>query len=216
MVTFFLVKFYTWQQLLCSLPFLAILSIAFYSFVIDTIVLLAFICLIIYYEHLRVDKINQSIKMAFCDKDQTRIEQLVKQFTEEQNRYCTHIWTFNHWTKRLYIWSFVTSIPFNLLIMHQILFESLQLNVRICGLSILLVDNMAIIGLQYIFALLSKKIHLMSSKLSRLQWSLKGIPFRIRIKLKLLMCLERLSAKDKIGVTLSSKTMTFSLLSLVS
>ena len=209
MVIFIYVQFYTWQQFILSLPFLMIWLIAFYTFMFDTVIALTLSFFVIYYEHLRVDKINKSIQKAYDDRDNRHVHRLVKQFTDEQNRYCIHIWTLDKFIKRSYLAICVLCIPINLLLMHQIFFETVPIHMKIFNLSMLVLNDSAVFLLQFINASLSKKIHSMSIRLSCLQWSVNGYPFRMRIKFKLLMCFERLSAKKKIGLTFAGTTMTY-------
>ena len=153
--------------------------------------------------------------MAYKNIGNGKVNQLVRQFTEEHNRFCSHIWTLNEITKKFYIAFLVTNIPLNLLAQHQVLFESIKVPIKLVFIYALLFNDMCLFGLQAAYALVSKKIHAMNSKLSRLQWSLNGYPFRMRIKFKLLMSLERISAKQKIGFTIAGTAMTFPLFSKV-
>ena len=206
-------KFYTCKLFVLSLPFQMITIIASLSFIIDVICNIAFILIIIYYEHLRIDSINRIINNSV--NRHKSIHHLVKRFSEEHNQFCTHIWNLNIWMKNIYIATMLCCFPMNLLAMHQLFFEQLDELVIVFGTIILVINNFVVFMLQFIFALLSKKIHRMLVKLSLLQWSLNGYPFRMRSKMKLLMCLERLSAKRKIGFTIAGTAMTFPLFSQV-
>ena len=150
------------------------------------------------------------------NNDERKIHESITGFIEEHNWFCTHIWTLNHWVHRIYFVFFLCAFPINLLLMNQLFFESLEPQVRLFGLSLLLSNDLGVFGLEFLFALLSKKIHKTCSKVSRLQWSLNGIQFRIRNKLKLLMCFERLSANQKVGLTLDTSTITFPFFGMVS
>ena len=205
---------YTLKMYLISLPFqiteyMAILAINFDGSVIAT-----FIIIITYYEHLRINKINQTIERV-NRKDSYQVHVAVMKFFEEHFRYCDHILAINEFWKNLTIVFFVTSFPFNLILMHQVLFEDLSINLRIAYGTLLFFDNALLFGVQYCFASLSIKCHKMCSKLSRLQWSINRYPNRMRTKLKLLMCFERLSSKKKIGLTMSNIVFTMPLFSKV-
>ena len=151
------------------------------------------------------------VERAHKNVSNGKVHQLVRQFTEGHNRFCSHIWIINFVIKKFYIAFLVTTMPINLLAQHQVLFESVKVHVKLAFIIALFFHDVCLFGLQSACALLSKKIHAMNSKLSRLQWSLNGYPFRMRIKMKLLMCLERLSAKKKIGFTVAGAAMTFPL-----
>ena len=132
------------------------------------------------------------------------------------NTNCTHIWILNRVMWVLYIATIVTCIPMNLLIMHQLLFETIPHRIKAYYFLCLFMSDLYLIVLQFKFASLSKRIHKTYAKLSRIQWSLTGHPFHcMRTKLKLLMCFERLSHKTQIGIELASTTVTFPLLAQV-
>ena len=205
---------YTLQMYLISLPFqiaeyMAILAISF-----DGVVAATLILTITYYEHLRINKINRTIERVNRN-DSFEVHVAVIKFFEEHFRYCDHLLIINKFGKNLSIVFFVTSFPFNLIMMHQVLFEDLSINLRIAYGLMLFGDDAIMFGVQYSFASLSLKCHKMCSKLSRLQWSINRYPNRMRTKLKLLMCFERLSSKRKIGITLGSMVFTMPLFSKV-
>ena len=193
-----------------SLFFQLINSISLMTFLIDGCVGATFSMLLTYYEHLRINNINNHVKLVYNTFDTNKVYRAVKAFTEEHNRYCTHINFVNQFWKNLYLMFVVTMIPINLTIMHQLLFEDIPLHLRLFYFFCIICSDSLLFGLQYCFALYSVKIHSMYAKLSRLQWCLNGS--RMRIKWKLIMCFERLtSAKHRIGFTMGSVVFTMPL-----
>ena len=215
MVMILVVGHYTIELFVGSLLFQLVTGIAFASITIDALFCAVLSLIITYYEIMRIDKINSKVEMAYKNIGNGKVNQLVRQFNDEHNRFCSHIWTLNEITKKFYIAFLLTNIPLNLLAQHQVLFESIKVPIKLVFIYALLFNDMCLFGLQAAYALVSKKIHAMNSKLSRLQWSLNGYPFRMRIKFKLLMSLERISAKQKIGFTIAGTAMTFPLFSKV-
>ena len=133
----------------------------------------------------------------------------MKAFTEEHNRYCTHINAINQFWKNLILTYLLTMLPINLIIIHQLLFEDITLQLRLFFVVCTVYSDSLLFGVQYTFAQLSIKIHSKYAKLSRLQWCLNGYPFRMRIKMKLIMSFERLtSTKHRIGITMASIVLT--------
>ena len=207
-------KYYTLKMFLLSLPFQIAEFIAILSICIDGSMTMVFIIIITYYEHLRINKINKTIDKV-NRKDSYQVHVAVMKFFEEHFRYCDHLLTMNEFWKNLLLVFFVTSFPLNLILMHQILFEDISFDLRIAYGMLLIGDDALLFGVQYCLALLSIKCHKMCSKLSRLQWSINRYPNRMRTKLKLLMCFERLSSKKKIGMTMGSIVFTMPLFSKV-
>ena len=211
------IRFYNLKIFMLSLFFQLINSISFTSFFIDGCVAGAFSMLLTYYEHLRINNINNHVKTTssvYQSTDAAKAYRAVKAFTEEHNRYCTHINAVNQFWKNLFLAFFATIIPINLTIMHQLLFEDIPLELRLFYIVCIICSDTLLFGLQYYFALYSVKIHSMYAKLSRLQWCLKGS--RMRVKWKLIMCFERLtSAKHRIGFTMGSIVFTMPLFAMV-
>ena len=197
-----------------SIFFQLISSISFTTLFIDGFVAAAFLLLLCYYEHLRINKINYHVKSVHNSVETPNVHRAVKAFTEEHIRYCNHINAVNQFWKNLLLAFFVTILPTNLIMMHQVLFEDIPLELRLLFIVCMLVTDSILFGVQYSFALFSVKIHSMYAKLSRLQWCLK--PSRMRIKWKLIMCFERLtSAKHRIGFTMGSIVFTMPLFAMV-
>ena len=210
-----LIRHYTMELFVRSLLFQLVAIVGFGSMAIDAFVFGTLSIIITYYELMRINKINQMVERAHKNIGNGKVHQLVRQFTEQHNRFCLHIWTLNVVINKFYMAFLLTTMPINLLAQHQVLFESLKVHIKLGFILGIFLNDCCLFGLQAAYALVSKKIHLMNLKLSRLQWSLNGYPFRMRIKIKLLMCFERMSAKRKIGITMAGAAMTFPLFSKV-
>ena len=203
-------KLYNAKMFMLSIFFQLITSIYITSFFIDGCTSSALAIIIAYYEHLKIGKINNHVKSVYDSLDTIKVHRAVKAFTEEHNRYCTHINAVNQFWKNLFLTFFATMLPINLTIMHQLLFEDIPLQLRLLYVVCMFCSDVQLFGLQFLLASLTVKIHSMYAKLSRLQWCLKGS--RIRVKWKLIMCFERLSStKHRIGITMGSIVFTMPL-----
>ena len=191
------IQFYDTKMIMLSIFFQSISSISFTTFFVDGCATAALCMLLTYYEHLRMNKINYHVMSVYDSKDTTEVHRAVKAFTEEHNLLCAHINVVNRFWKNLLLTLFITMLPANLIVMHQLLFEDIPLHLRFFYVVCILCLDSILFGLQYSFAQFSKKVHSMYAKLSRLQWCLKGT--RMKIKLKLNMCFESLTNKRKIG-----------------
>ena len=207
------IKHYTLRTFLLSLPFQTINHIHYLAFWLDAMAYFTFVIIMAYHQHLRINNINQKIKHTYKRPHSREVHRAVKAFTEEHNRYCTHITAINHFWKYQFLAFFVTSFPINLIIMHQLLFESIPDQVWAFYFFCLILNQTQLFGVQYCFASLSVKIHSMYAKLPRLQWSLSRR--HMRTKLKLVLCFERLVSKEKIGITMGSVVYTMPLFQMV-
>ena len=199
-----------------SLFFQLINTLSFTTYFIDGCASTTFCMLLTYYEHLRINKINNHVKSVYDSLDPIKVHRAVKAFTEEHNRYCTHINAVNQFWKFPYLIFVVTMLPINLIVLHQLLFEDISLQLRLFFGVCIFGSDILLFGVQYCFALYSIKIHSMYAKLSRLQWCINGYPFRARLKWKLIMCLERLTSnKHRIGFTMGSIVFTMPLFAMV-
>ena len=204
------IKFYNFKMFMLSFIFQITQSLAAMTFFIDGLVAGTFGVVIAYYQHLRINKINRQIVLAYKNKNNGEVYRAVKSFTQEHNLYCSHLKAVNDFWKSLFLMFIVTMIPINLIVMHQLLFEDIPLQLRLFYIICMIISDGLLFGVQYAFAQLSVKIHSMYAKLSRLQWCLKGS--RMRIKIKLIMCFERLSStKHRIGITMGSIVFTMPL-----
>lgn len=203
------VTYDSWYLLLLSLPCQFITLITLLLMYLDALIMLAMILVLAFYEHIRINLINRTF---IRDK---RISQSARLFIEQHNRFCTHIWKVDQAIRPTFLALIVTAMLINLLLMHQIIFEDLLLHIKMYYAFLIYGQDLILLALQYNFAILSAKIHENCLNLSRLQWSLNGYPFRLRIKLKILTCFERLSANKKIGISIASITLTMHLFSKV-
>jgi hypothetical protein len=190
---------------------LTIIAIHLITIAIDALTIIILIYITQYYLHLKSQKINGSIK-SLANGNQHNILGNIKWALIEHNQLCSEIHNHNKITKTLYFYIIFINIPINLFLLHQYLFEDLKFYVQIIFLFILTIQSLVIFVFQYYFASLSASIHKPLNILSRLQWNLNGWPFRMRTKIKLLSCFERLSSNRKIGLSIGSiAVMTFPL-----
>ena len=184
--------------------------VAFYAFFTDALVIALLVIVVSYNHHLRISKINYEIeRVVEPNASSHEISKAIKKFNEEHNIFVTQIWSFNNYGKNIYLIFLITAFPINLSAMHQVIFEKIELQLRIFFTIGVFCHDLILFGLQLSFASFSKKVHKMCVNLSRLQWRVRGFPFRTRTKLKLLATFERLSSKKKIGITVGSVVMTF-------
>ena len=185
------------------------LHLAWYIFILDTCIGITCMCLVCFAANIFIKCLNQRIihlldkKMVLSKRSLIiHIHKNIKHFIEEHNDFCQLFIDYNRFWSKLYYAFFFTMIPVNLVLLHQILFEDIEWKIRVFlgFLALLLLVEFYII--QYFFAYISYEIHKTTKLLARLQWSLKGRPFRLRIKLKLMTYFERLSCKRKIDLTI--------------
>ena len=117
---------------------------------------------------------------------------------------------YNKFWSKPYFALMLTMVPVHLLLLHTILFENTNDHVKFYLTIITIYLTIGHFLLQFFYAYLTKQIHQNSKLLAHLQWRLKGWPFRLQSKLKLIAYFERLSANKKIGITLGpTVTLTF-------
>ena len=126
----------------------------------------------------------------------------MKLFLEEHNQFCLAIYQYNRFFSEMYLLLLVTMIPLNMLGLHQLLFEDLDLSLGSYLAFLMAVLFVMFIGLSYTATFISRRAHSMAVPLSQLQWRLHGWPFRLNNKIKLMTYFERLSDKKKIGFTI--------------
>ena len=207
------IKYYTLNQCLISSFFQLTTIVSFLALFADGMVAAPLVLILAYFQHLRINRINLVIekisKLRFPTS--TAINLAIVRFNREHNHFVSQIWSFNNYWENLYLLFVVTAFPINLFSMHQIIFERIELFLRLFFVILLLFHDMIFFGLQLSLASFSKKIHKMGSNLSRLQWKVNGNPYRMRTKLKLLITFEKLSSKKKLGISLGYVIMTFPL-----
>ena len=185
------------------------LHLAWYIFILDACFCVTCLCIICFVAIIFLKSINRRISNLF-DKNvvffqrslNIHIHKNIKQFIEEHNDFCQLFIVYNRFWSQIYFASFFTMMPINLVLLHQILFEDIEWKIRVFLGFVVLLLTLEICIIQYIFAYISYEIHKTTKLLARLQWRLKGWPFRLTFKLKLLTYFERLSCKRKIGFTI--------------
>ena len=97
---------------------------------------------------------------------------------------------------------YLTIMPITLILIHQVFFEQLATEYRLIYLLDIVIIFYITIICQYLFAHISRLTHRTAVPLSRIQWRLKGLPFGLRHKIKVMSYFERLSSNRKFGVTI--------------
>jgi len=183
-------------------------------FVIDSHIAITFFSLMCYYFHLKINKFNKKLDhlLNYGLLSTFKISKLMKSFTFEHNQICIQISNYNQFWRKLYFKFIFTVIPMNLCFVYQLLFEEIELFIQIFIASTATLGLSVIFLFQFFIASISSKMHKSVKNLSRLQLTIDGWPSRMRTKIKLLICFERLSSNRKIGFSIGSLTvMTFPL-----
>ena len=113
--------------------------ISFIAATTDGIVVGVMVLLLNYHQHMRINKINYEIeKVSKPNCPPYEISKAIKRFNEEHNRFIMQLWNYNHYSRNVYFAFVFCSFPINLLAMHQIIFEPLDMHIRAffctCGL----------------------------------------------------------------------------------
>jgi hypothetical protein len=185
------------------------------TLILDCLTAIAQVYIDQYYLHLKSQQINDFV-MSLVNANQIKLFENYKSALIEHNQLCLELHNQNKIMKTLYFYVIFNIIPTNLILLHQYLFENLKFYVQFLVLFIIIIQTLAIFVFQYYFASISASIHKPFKILSRLQWNIRGWPFRMRTKIKLLTCIERLGSNRKIGFAIGSiAVMTFPLFSQV-
>jgi len=129
---------------------------------------------------------------------------LVKYIIVEQNDICSQLARINRFIKTPYAIALLFIFPISLSLLHQVLFEQLDIIWRIFfTLGVLFTWAFIFINLSDA-AKVCKEIHSTRKKLCFLQWSLKGGIFAARTKIKLLAAFERVSHQEAVGFTVKN------------
>ena len=126
----------------------------------------------------------------------------VQKFIVQHNNFCQLYQQLFELLKNGLFQYYLTIIPISLLIIHQVFFEELLLEYKVIYM---LFTSFALNGTivnQYLLANFSRLTHRTAVPLSRIQWRLKGLPFGLRHKIKVMSYFERLSSNRKFGVTI--------------
>ena len=161
---------------------------------------------IIYYSFLIINKTNAMLNNISTEINKYVVGNMdiISKFIDYHQFICIQIKYINKCSAVIYYSLIIIIYPTSLLFLHQLLFERLSLFVKIFYILTLILFYIPLFGVQYLLALYSKRLHQMCVKLSRLQWRINGWPFRMRFKLKLLICFEKLSSSLKLGVSIGS------------
>ena len=126
----------------------------------------------------------------------------VQKFIVRHNNFCeVYQQIFKLMSKNMFHY-YLTVIPISLLMIHQVFFEELPLEYKFVYTLLTISALYGTIVNQYIMAHMSRLTHRTAVPLSRLQWRLKGLPFGLRHKIKVMSYFERLSSNRKFGVTI--------------
>jgi hypothetical protein len=129
---------------------------------------------------------------------------LAKHIIFEQDNICSQLATINRFIKTPYAIALLFIFPLSLSLLHQVLFEQLDVIWRIFfTLGVLFTWAFIFINLSDA-AKVCKAIHSTRKKLCLLQWSLKGGIFAARTKIKLLAAFERVSHQEAVGFTVKN------------
>ena len=130
----------------------------------------------------------------------SKTRQRIINFIVEHNSYCVAVADYNKFWNKLFFAFLVIMFPCCFMLQHIVLFTKIKTILYIFGIAstiIIMVFSCLAFGCAY----MSKHIHRTAVPLSRLQWRLKGIRYRL-FKLKLMTYFERLSSTRRMGVTL--------------
>ena len=139
-------------------------------------------------------------------RGQPFITKIIFQIISDHNNLCVKIKKLNNFWRNVYLSALVNMFLITLLILQLVLFEKIDVFVRIFYIFGLIVSYLALFLLQYFLASLSAKIHKMCKMLSHFQWLLNGRHISLGFKLKLLEYFQRLSSNRRIGFSLGPRT----------
>ena len=197
----FIIKFYTWQLLSLAWIHIILELTLFIANEINGLVAAVLISITTYDFHLRVNQLNDWFKTVISKTNEKLIDKMVNKYMTEHNRLCIKLNNLNQFWKNIWLLLLLTSFPATLALLHQVLFEDLDLILRIIFILTILTFYSVIFIVQYLLASLSAKMHKMCKTLSRIQWTLKGL----RHKLKVLTYFERLSSSQRrLGISIGS------------
>ena len=202
------IKFYTPSQLLlASVPILSTV-VLFEALVIDGLMAALIILITAYDFYLRIDKVNTSLNEVTQPLKVLLIYnyQAINQYIKDHNNLCNKLKKLNDFWKNVWLIFLLTAFPLTLVVSHQILFEELDIIIRIIYSFGNLIFYSALFGIQCFLATISQKMHKMCKTLSRIQWTLNSQQIDLRFKLKVLTYFERLCSSRRIGFSIGSLT----------
>ena len=199
-------KFYTIKLFIITVPVQLFYIITYISAVFNAINAQYFCAIIFYHGYLFITNINVKFLSGINEKQffkkliDFKLRKVINQFMCDHNTYCIYLTQFNRQLCKLCM-AVLTLIPLNLMIMHQIFFEDMELSWQLFLTFIMIIFQLVLFGNYYVFGYLSKQIHRMAVPLSQTQWRLRRPHIRLRNKIKLMTYFERLS-NTRIGITI--------------
>ena len=201
-----IIRFYSWTQFWLSLIPILLTVILFEAFAFDGLVSCVLLSITTFYMHLRINSINKNIFESMKPK-LTKLSSLIyhplQKYIEDHNYLCSEVKVLSNYWKNLYLIFILTMFPGTLMLMHQVLFEDIELLLKMFFVSSTVAFYSILIVEQYFMASFSAKMHKTCKKLSHFQWFLRG-KHNLRFKLKLMTYFERLSSNRKIGLSIGS------------
>ena len=193
---------------------LTLLSI--YSFVFDGIVCIVFVVINVFYLHLCINELNHEIGASLSTRSVSASDVIssADKYIKEHTYLCHKLNNFNKYWNQLYLTFILTTFPVSLINLHQILFERLDIFVKILYSFYLTALYTIFFVLQYFMASFSAKMHKQCKTFARIQWRIGPSDQSLPFKLKLQAYFERLSSKKRIGLMIGSMVIiTFPLFS---
>ena len=208
-----MVEYYDIKSLIISLPIQLFTHPTWVIFIHDLALFDFFVTFSVIFYCFVLRNVNN--RLSLIRKNKKRINRFVlhqelRQFMSDHNEICRLILKYNIFWNKLYFSLFLTLVPANLILLHTIFFEKTSGNVKTYLIFVTILLMICIFLFQYLYAYITKQVHKNTKLLAHLQWNVKGWPFRLATKLKLMAYFERLNANKKIGLTLGPTiTLTF-------
>ena len=202
-----LIRFYTLITFMQSLLFHLINFGVYVIFIYTSSMFLAGISAITYVGMVFIQTTNEYLLCLINKQDIMFINHIVlatgvQKFIIPHNTFCQLYYIIFKLMSKLLLAYFMTLMPLNLILIHQFLFEELALEYKLYSVLLIGMMTLTTIITQYTVAHLSLLTHRTAVPLSRLQLRLKGLPFGLRHKIKVMSYFERLSSNRKFGITI--------------
>ena len=205
LVGFFLTKYKPELIPLASFPMIAV-TILCLVMMGDIFLAFTFFTLGIIDIHLRINKVNEKALLLLrgTNPNRTGLRSRFERFTIEHNSLCFKVKKFSAISKNIYLAALLFQCPTTLIMLHLVLFESIDYFMRITYI-IALIDSYAILFvLQYFIASLPHKMHRQCKLLARIQWLFNETNSSVGFKFKIQTYFERLSSDKRIGFSIGS------------
>ncbi|CAG2100672.1 unnamed protein product [Medioppia subpectinata] len=187
----------------------------------DTLVSGTFVVILCYYIHLRVDQINDRLRWVRVYRRTgesmatvaARVGPSVTAYAAQHRYLCQQLRRFNSYWCYVYLAFLIIVTPMNLILLHQVAFDNMLIVYRMIYCVAIMCQFVILFGVQYYFAVFSRKMHAMYGRLSRLQWCLGAAP---GVKWRLTVFAESLNQRwaPPIGLTIGpTVVITFDVLS---